>query len=228
MCFSLEADLAVGVGLVPVAALSLREVRTLRELPFAALPLLFALHQLVEVVVWAGTEGTVCPAARDGATLAYLLVALPVLPTWVPLAVVLLEPPSSRRRVAPFVALGVAASTYLAWAVLSRPVAVEREPHALAYSVDLTGGTAWAVLYVAAVIGPSVLSGYPEIVWFGLLNLVGLTTVAVLYAEAFASLWCVWAALASVLVMVHMRRRRRLPDPHRLHGEPLVRLTRDA
>jgi hypothetical protein len=26
----------------------------------------------------------------------------------------------------------------------------------------------------------------------------------------------------SVLVLVHMVRRRRLPDPHRLHGEPLA------
>ena len=39
MCFSAEADLIVGVGLLPVAAVSLREVRRLREVPFASLPL---------------------------------------------------------------------------------------------------------------------------------------------------------------------------------------------
>ncbi|MEY8016856.1 hypothetical protein [Mycobacterium servetii] len=36
--------------------------------------------------------------------------------------------------------------------------------------------------------------------------------------QAFASLWCVYAAVLSVLVLVHMARRRRLPDPHRYHG----------
>ena len=36
MCFSPEADLVAGIALLPVAALSLREVRHVREVPFAA------------------------------------------------------------------------------------------------------------------------------------------------------------------------------------------------
>lgn len=78
----------------------------------------------------------------------------------------------------------------------------------------------WVVLYVIAVIGPALLSGYRSIIAFGILNLVGLTTVVLLYAQAFASLWCVYAALASVLVLVHLYRRRALPDTHRLEGAP--------
>ena len=70
MCFSAEADLVVGVALLPVGVLALREVRHRRELPFAALPLLFALHQLVEVFVWRGAEGGVCPAVADTAAFA--------------------------------------------------------------------------------------------------------------------------------------------------------------
>ena len=55
-----------------------------------------------------------------------------------------------------------------------------------------------------------------------MLNLVGLSVVAVVYEEAFTSLWCVWAACTSLLVLLHMVRRRRLPDAHRLLGAPLV------
>ena len=47
VCFSVEADLVAGAALVPVGVLSLREVKKPDELPFAALPLLFALHQFV-------------------------------------------------------------------------------------------------------------------------------------------------------------------------------------
>jgi hypothetical protein len=65
------------------------------------------------------------------------------------------------------------------------------------------------------------MSGYPSIVAFGALNLVGLIAVAVLYVQAFASLWCVYAAAVSALVLVHMVRRRGLPDPHRYHGVAL-------
>ncbi len=139
-----------------------------------------------------------------------------------PLAVLLLEPKGRRGRVAPFVGLGAVVAAYLLWAVLDGPVGVKEEPHALVYDVDLTYGPMWAVLYIVAVIGPAVLSGYPSIVAFGLVNLVGLTVVAIVYVQAFASLWCVYAALTSVLVAVHMVRRRRLPDLHRLEGHALA------
>ncbi|WP_205314516.1 DUF6629 family protein [Nocardioides houyundeii] len=218
----MSADLTAGVALLPVAVVSLREVRTARELPFASLPLLFALHQLTEALVWHGASDYVSAGVQHAAALIYVLFAYPVLPVLVPLAVLLLEPHGRRQRVAPFVLLGAVVAAYLLWAVLDGPLVVREEPHALVYGVGLTYGTMWAVLYVVAVIGPSVLSGYPSIVVFGLLNLVGLTVVAIVYVEAFASLWCVYAALISTLVTVHMVLRRRLSDLHRLEGQALA------
>ncbi|AWB92131.1 DUF6629 family protein [Aeromicrobium chenweiae] len=219
MCFSTEADLVAGIALLPVAALSLREVRCAREVPFAALPLLFAAHQLTEALVWAGLDGDVSASVQKAAAMVYVLFAFSVLPTLVPAAVLLLEPRGARLRVAPFVALGVVVSAQLTYFVLNGPLVVEEHAHAVEYQVGLQNGTFWAVLYIVAVVGPSLLSGYPSIVAFGALNLVGLTLVAILYREAFASVWCVVAALLSVLVLLHMYRRRRLPDPHRLRGE---------
>ena len=221
MCFSTEADVVAGLALLPVAALSLREVRSAREVPFAALPLLFAAHQLTEAFVWAGLDGNVSGHVQDVAALVYILFAFSVLPTLVPTAVLLLEPRGARLRVAPFVAIGLAVSTYLTYAVLSGPLVVEERAHAVVYRAGLENGTFWAVLYILAVVGPSLLSGYPSIVAFGALNLVGLVLVALAYREAFASIWCVIAALLSALVLLHMYLRRRLPDPHRLRGRPL-------
>jgi hypothetical protein len=222
VCFSEQADLVAGGLLLPVGFLALREVRHAREVPFASLPLLFAVHQLVEALVWAHADGEASAGVGRAAALVYALVALPVLPTLVPLAVLLLEPRGARARVAPFVGLGLVVSAYLGHAVLDGPLTVTVHDHGIAYGVGVGHDVLWTGLYVVAVIGPSVLSGYPSIVAFGVLNLVGLVVVALLLTEVFASVWCVYAALASVLVLVHMLRRRRLPDPHRLHGEPLA------
>lgn len=205
---------------MPVAALSLREVRRLREVPFAALPLLFAAHQLIESLVWLGVDGVVSHTVQQAAALIYVLFAFPVLPTLVPAAVLLLEPHGARLRVTPFLAVGLVVSAYLTYVVLGGPLVVEEHSHALVYRVGLENGVAWAVLYILAVVGPSLMSGYKSIVAFGALNLVGLTLVALAYQVAFASIWCVFAALSSVLVLLHMYRRRRLTDPHRLHGHP--------
>jgi len=219
MCFSVTADLAVGAALVPVAAVTLREVMHWRELPFALLPAVFAVHQFLEAVVWAGQDGRVSAGAAHLAMIAYLFIALPLLPTLVPLAVLLLEPRGARWRVAIFALLGAVVSSYLAVVVFAEPVAVVTHPHALEYQTGVQHPAVWAVLYIIAVIGPALLSGYRSIVAFGVVNLVGLIVVAVLYVEAFASLWCMYAAAASVLVLVHMLRRRRLREPY--HGDPL-------
>lgn len=226
MCFSITADLVVGTALVPVAVATLREVKHWRELPFALLPTVFAIHQFIEAAVW--PNDVVSPAMAHLASRAYVFIALPLLPLLVPVAVLMLEPRGARLRVAPFVALGAVVSAYLAVVVLTQPIGVTRCPHALQYQTGVRYGYVWAVLYVIAVIGPALMSGYRSIVVFGVANLVGLSVVAVLYVQAFASLWCIYAAVMSVLVLVHMVRRRRLPDPHRYQGVGPARATADA
>lgn len=222
VCFSMTADLVAGTALVPVAALSLREVKNRRELPFALLPAIFAVHQFLEVAVWAGLDGDVSAGVAEMAMRAYLFIAWPLLPTYVPLAVLMLEPQHARRRVAPFVGLGAIVSAYLAYVVLANPVEVIRHSNGLEYDTTVHHPIVWAVLYIVAVIGSPLMSGYRSIVAFGIVNLVGLVLVAVFYAQEFASLWCVFAAASSILILVHMVRRRRLPDAERLYGDPVL------
>ena len=151
----MTADLVVGVALLPVAALSLREVRQPRELPFALLPTIFAVHQFIEAAVWAGQDGRLPPGTTHLAVIGYLLIALPLLPTYVPLAVLLLEPRGARLRVSPFVLLGAVVSAYLAFVVLADPVGVTRHQHALAYHTGIQNAVLWTVLYIVAAIGPA-------------------------------------------------------------------------
>jgi hypothetical protein len=222
VCFSKTADLVAGTALLPVAALTLRQVRYPRELWFALLPAIFAVHQFLEIAVWAGLDGDVSPGAANLAMRAYLFIAWPLLPVYMPLAVMMLEPPGRGRRwAAPFVALGAIVSVYLGFVVLANPVQVIRHPYGLEYLTVVQHPMVWAVLYVVAVIGPPLMSGYRSIVAFGVLNLVGLIVVAVFYFNAFASLWCVFAGVSSVLMLVHMYRRRRTPDADRLAGSPV-------
>ncbi|CAN5252156.1 hypothetical protein BH09ACT12_BH09ACT12_07010 [soil metagenome] len=209
MCFSETADLAVGAALLPVGVVSLAMVRRAREVPFAALPLLFSAHHLVEALVWHG--GGSGSGASHAAAVVYVLYAMVVLPTLVPLAVQLIEPPGRVRRIVPFTVLGLMVTAYFGWTVASNGVAVREEPHALIYDIGLRYGMFATTLYVVAVTGSAIVSGFRSLVAFGVANLVGLTIVAVAYQQAFASLWCVWAAVTSVLVVWHMWTRRR-PD----------------
>ncbi|CQD22368.1 hypothetical protein BN000_05584 [Mycobacterium europaeum] len=70
----------MGTALVPVAVATLPEVKHWRELPFALLPTVFAVHQFLEAAVW---PNSVVPAgAAQLAVRAYVFIALPLLPRW--------------------------------------------------------------------------------------------------------------------------------------------------
>jgi hypothetical protein len=218
MCFSVEADLIAGAALLPVAALSLREVRRWHEVPFASLPAVFAAHQLIESLVWAQQDGDVSPGVGHLAALIYVFIAWPLLPALIPLSVALLEPRATRRRTASFIAIGLIVAGYLAYVVLARPVVVVVHPHALEYQTGVVHPLLWAVLYIVAIVGALMTSSHRLVVVFGVLNLIGLIVVALYYFEAFTSLWCAFAALASLMVWLHMRSRRGLPDRTRSAG----------
>ena len=62
MCFSATANF-VGSGVLgTVGVITLTKVKHKRELLFAALPTLFAVHQFTEGFVWLGLDGILSPA----------------------------------------------------------------------------------------------------------------------------------------------------------------------
>jgi hypothetical protein len=223
MCFSVTADLVAGAALIPVAVLALREVRHRREVPFAGLPAVFAAHQLIEALVWAQLDGDVSARVGQLAALVYVFIAWPLLPVLVPTSVMLLEPSERVRRVAPFVAIGLVVAVYLAYVVLARPVVVVEHPHCLEYQTGVAHPFVWATLYVVAICGALVVSSHRLVRVFGGLNVLGLIVVSMVYFTAFTSLWCAYAAFASLAVWLHMRSRRSLPDRERWPDEVLVR-----
>ena len=52
MCFSATASFSAGAVLLGLGALTLKSARRPRELLYAAIPLLFAIQQLSEGVIW--------------------------------------------------------------------------------------------------------------------------------------------------------------------------------
>src|ERR1700691_664206 len=107
MCFSATANF-VGSGVLgAVGVVTLTRVKHRREVLFAALPVLFAVHQFIEGFVWLGLDGTLSPAVTHDMAEAYMLYAQGILPLLLPLSVLLFEPRGKgRKRIWPFLVLG--------------------------------------------------------------------------------------------------------------------------
>ena len=207
MCFSAQADV---VGGLVVTAIGLDVVGHLdgrrKHMVLAALPLLLGVHQLVEAFVWWGLQGHVSEGIGRVATWIYLLIAFVVLPVFVPLGVMWLEPDRRRRSVMlVFVVLGAAVSAVLLAAMARGPAKAVLGHNHLSYSTDLHAGFVVVVAYVVATCGSLIISSYRDVAAFGIVNLVAVAVLAKLTIDGFASLWCGWAALSSAALALHLR-----------------------
>lgn len=218
MCFSPQADLIAGIGVTAIGVDACRNIRGRTDhLLLATLPVILGVHELVEDFVWWGLQGHVPHEAGRVALWAYMAIAFVVLPVFVPLAVLTLEPTMRRRRrMTAFVAIGAVVSTVLLVAMLRGPVNAARHPWHLSYSIELPHAVIVVGLYVIAICGALLFSGYRHIAIFGLGNLAAVVVLAALTADGFASLWCVYAAISAGAIALHMRYAK----PHR--AEPYV------
>jgi hypothetical protein len=207
MCFSAAANF-VGSGVLgAVGVVTFTKVKHRRELLFAALPALFAIHQFIEGFVWLGLDGILSPAVTHNMGAAYMLYAQGLLPFVLPLGVLLFEPDGkSRRRMLPFLVIGVATGIYILWGLAAYPTQIFIRDNSIVYINQATNHTTVAIFYLVATCGALFFSKVRAMVFFGAANLAILLVVIAVKRYAFTSVWCAYAAIASVIVLVYFWR----------------------
>ncbi len=206
MCYSPEADLVAGVVVGAAGIDALRHVDDRRDLALAAVPLFLAAHQLIEAVGWWGLQDRVPEMAGTLAIGAYLVIAMGVVPALVPYAVMRTErDPTRRRLMVPLVALGAGVSMVLLFALSSGPYGATVGGRYIAYETTLPWTGAVGAGYVIAVCAPLLLSTHRRLVLFGVINIPVVLGLTALLSAGFISLWCVWAAVSSIVVTRHIR-----------------------
>jgi hypothetical protein len=212
VCFSPEADLIGGLVVTGAGLDAVRHVRHRREIALAALPLAFGAHQVIEAFAWWGLAGAVPPDVGEAAAWLYLLIAF-LLPAAVPLVLRAVEEDPRRRRAMGWLAvLGAVVSSVLIVQLGQGPLVVVDAGRYLDYDAGLSYGGQTAALYVAATCLPLLLSSIRRVRWFGVANLAAVLVLARLLASGIISLWCAWAAVTSIVIVIHLRWRPAGPD----------------
>ncbi|MFE9768146.1 DUF6629 family protein [Streptomyces sp. NPDC005808] len=211
MCWSATADLVAGTGIAAVGVACVSRVRRPGDLPLAALPLLLGAHQIIESKVWDAGGGT------GPATVAWAVIALPLLAVWVPVAVLCAAPRHARRRLLIPLAVGLVTAAMLAHALAVRPVRAEIRGHTVGYFVDLSHPELLIVCYLFATVGSLMLCGDRGLTLFGVMVAVGALICWALWQMEFVSTWCAFVAVWSVALFGWVRRRPPTVD-RRVYG----------
>ena len=203
MCFSATASFSAGAVLLVIGSLTLRSASRPRALPFAAIPLLFAIQQSIEGVIWL-TFTADAPLLNWVMTHVYSFFSHVLWPAYVPLAVLLLEPPGRRRNLlVVFAAAGFAVAVYLLYILVSFPVVSKPTGQHVEYVSPHFFAAVTMTLYLLSTTTSPLFSTHRMVKAFGALALLAFGAAYTFYAQWFISVWCLFAALLSAVIYLH-------------------------
>lgn len=210
MCFSATASFATAVVTGVIGVIGLSRSSRPREFMLAAMPIIFAIQQSLEGLLWLNL-----PLAPDGPaatklTLLFLLLAEVCWPLYVPLMILLVEPNETRRRLMlPWLVAGVGVATYLLWGIFAGPHEARIVSGHIVYVTEHQFPFAVGLTYLAATCLPLLLSTYRALLILGVVVLTGCVTAYTFYWNSFVSVWCFFGAAASAVILFHFESARR-------------------
>jgi hypothetical protein len=209
MCFSAQASFTAGAVLLIVGAATVRRARSRSELPYAWIPFLFGIQQLLEGALWL-TFPDRAPLLNTALTHAYSFFSHVLWPIYVPLAALALETVLWRRRALTGIAIaGSAVGLYLLATLFTLPIVATVSGRHIAYESPHFYALAAMSLYLLGTCASLMFSSHPRVVAFGVAAFVSAMAAYAFYATWFISVWCFFAGVLSVIVFLYF------VDPHR-------------
>lgn len=199
MCFSATASFTAAAVLGVIGTATLGKTKNRRAWLLSAVPLLFALQQFVEGLLWMSLKSW--PTYVLPLTHIFLFFALFFWPIYTPLMILLLEPSKVRRIIISlFCVSGAVVGTIFYVNYLQHPEAVRAVNKCLFYSNPIPYSDLLSFLYILVTIGSGLISSRMIVKLFCLLVLIGSIITYYFYSMNFTSVWCFFAAIVSILL----------------------------
>jgi hypothetical protein len=212
VCFSATASFTLSGILTAVGVASVARAPSRAYAPFAAIPLVFAAQQAAEGVVWSTMANSDHAMLHQLAVIAFLGVALVVWPIWLPLSLRLIEQrPARRRALAMLTGAGIAAAASAVILLMRAPPVAVVAGHSIRYdrAGDVKG--LLEILVLAAYALPTIVPLFVSTVrltrTLGILLVISLAATALIEQHVVTSVWCFFAAVLSVVVLLAVRPR---------------------
>jgi len=201
MCFSATASFTAGIVLTGIGVMTLRKVKKPSYYCFALIPLIFAVQQLIEGVVWLSFTNADMMQYRQVATYGFLFFAENLWPFWVPLSILLMEENPTKKKILKVITvLGLLLSVYLLFCMFNYELHAEVCSHHIFYNLDFpleVNIYGAMVYYLSTVIAP-ILSSNRKVQWFGFGVLLAYVAARLFFEISRISVWCFFAAVVSI------------------------------
>jgi hypothetical protein len=215
MCFSAQASFTSSVVLTAIGVASLTKVKKPAQVLFGVIPLIFGIQQAAEGVLWVTLKSGLHTGWQSAGMYLFLITALIIWPTMIPLSTWMLEKDKKRRKfLAVLVVIGGIVSLFYVYGLIFHSAAARIESFHIVYNVDLPGTLIKYVfmLYLVATIVPLFVSTVKRMWLFGVLIGVSCIVTGVFFAEYLTSVWCFFAAVISIAIYWVLREMNKQPE----------------
>jgi len=206
MCFSATASFVAGGMLTVIGVVTVKLAANRKELPFAAVPLLFGVQQIIEGLLWLSFDYDIAQL-KVISTYMFTMFSHVLWPVYIPFSVWSIERNLWRRKVMQgFQVVGIGVGVYLFVLIATLPLSAVADEHIIYVSPHFYE---WAVmiLYIASTCLVSLFSSHSLIRLFGVLALLLFMVAYYFYTAAFFSVWCFFAAILSSIIYLFFRDR---------------------
>lgn len=202
MCFSAAASIASGAILSGVGVMTERVGGRPGQRLFATVPLIFALQQFAEGVVWLTLKSAGYTDIQGIATHIFLGIALVVWPALVPVSMLMMEKAKEKRLVLTgLIVIGAAVSLYNAFSLVHYQVTPQIQGFHILYVDNFPTSFAMIpVLYGLATVLPLFISSMQRMWIMGTMILISLAVSIIFFSQFVTSVWCFFAAILSVMI----------------------------
>ncbi len=200
MCFSPEASFTAAALLsVAGGAAVIKNKQIKKALPIAIIPLIFAIQQAIEGILWVNIQGSGEYTLLF--TYLFLFFALFWWPAYVPLSVYLLEDNPRRKQILMwFMGAGIMLGTALYGAFIMNPAPATVVNSCIYYDYTTSFGTLAIVVYGLTTIVAGLISSNRNVKFLYFVFWILALVAWKLYLVNFTSVWCFFAAIVSAII----------------------------
>jgi hypothetical protein len=186
-----------------IGVAAIKKLRHPSQLLFACIPLIFAVQQIAEGILWLTLPYAKYAHTQVWVTYIFLFFAEVVWPLWVPVAILLLEKEIFRKKIQRvLVVAGVLVALYFTFCLFTYPVRANIVGYHISYTLLFPPAlqNTGIVLYAMATILPPFFSPLKRMWLLGVAILVSYIISAIFYEHYILSVWCFFAAVISISV----------------------------
>ena len=206
MCFSPTASFTVSAATALTGLFTLRHVEKKQEVALALVPLFFSVQQCLEGLLWLTLPQSPQLPRETFFTQAFLFFALVFWPLYAPYTVFILEAKGARRKLIGLcLACGLGVACYFSLSLTLWPRTAGLLEDHIVYSADPNLPKLLLILYPAATCLSFMLSSHHVVRFLGILLYVGSLVSFYIYWNSFTSVWCFFAASASIFIFWHFK-----------------------